>query len=389
MTIIISIHYTFIILLYMLLSGLGGRGGPYRLDKGHEVHQVPVHMKQMSEAARQQASLLAAEAHAKRLEEIAMGQGDYQRYQRVKQSVLLEIEQLQHLFNEITQRSKERIWLRRQSHGDLDDTRLIDGITGDRLIFKRRGYASEESSSMFHEKQILPHLTDHSDHEFTSMKMNLLFVVDVSASMYRFNGRDGRLERMLEAMLMVLEAMPNSGVGNGITESDSLSMSRNDNNSLVSNELIDYAVYGHSGDSDEIKFIEFEESKPTNEKERLVVLEQMASHTQYTMSGDNTLQAMTKAVNMMSEKPQNTLKYVFIITDANFEMYNISTEDLTYAMTRHPDVEVHLIMIASLGDEALAYTKKLPTGRTHVCFENTDLPQLFKSILSTTANLNV
>jgi len=31
-------------------------------------------------------------------------------------------------------------------------------------------------------------------------------VVDVSGSMYRFNGYDGRLERTLEATLMVMEA---------------------------------------------------------------------------------------------------------------------------------------------------------------------------------------
>lgn len=31
-------------------------------------------------------------------------------------------------------------------------------------------------------------------------------VVDVSGSMYRFNGHDGRLDRTLESMLMVMEA---------------------------------------------------------------------------------------------------------------------------------------------------------------------------------------
>ena len=35
----------------------------------------------------------------------------------------------------------------------------------------------------------------------------LRLVVDVSGSMYRFNGHDGRLEREMEAMLMVMEAL--------------------------------------------------------------------------------------------------------------------------------------------------------------------------------------
>lgn len=37
----------------------------------------------------------------------------------------------------------------------------------------------------------------------------LRLVVDVSGSMYRFNGYDGRLERSLEACLMVMEALEN------------------------------------------------------------------------------------------------------------------------------------------------------------------------------------
>lgn len=37
----------------------------------------------------------------------------------------------------------------------------------------------------------------------------LRLVVDVSGSMYRFNGVDGRLERSMEAMCMVMEAFEN------------------------------------------------------------------------------------------------------------------------------------------------------------------------------------
>ncbi len=36
-------------------------------------------------------------------------------------------------------------------------------------------------------------------------KKLLRFVVDVSGSMYRFNGQDGRLDRMLETCVMLME----------------------------------------------------------------------------------------------------------------------------------------------------------------------------------------
>ena len=39
----------------------------------------------------------------------------------------------------------------------------------------------------------------------------LRLVVDVSGSMYRFNGHDQRLERMLESTLMVMEALEGYG----------------------------------------------------------------------------------------------------------------------------------------------------------------------------------
>ena len=42
-----------------------------------------------------------------------------------------------------------------------------------------------------------------SDHVYSK---RIRLVVDVSGSMYRFNGHDGRLERSLEAVLMVMEA---------------------------------------------------------------------------------------------------------------------------------------------------------------------------------------
>ena len=38
------------------------------------------------------------------------------------------------------------------------------------------------------------------------IRKSIRLVVDVSGSMYRFNGYDGRLDRTLEAVLMVMEA---------------------------------------------------------------------------------------------------------------------------------------------------------------------------------------
>lgn len=62
---------------------------------------------------------------------------------------------------------------------------------GERHVFKRRG---DPSGSPF---------KDPSAPSDDAGKTRLYFAVDVSGSMYRFNGADGRLERLLECTMMV------------------------------------------------------------------------------------------------------------------------------------------------------------------------------------------
>lgn len=38
-------------------------------------------------------------------------------------------------------KASERVWLRNQASGELDDSRLLDGAAGERLVFRRRGDA--------------------------------------------------------------------------------------------------------------------------------------------------------------------------------------------------------------------------------------------------------
>ena len=64
--------------------------------------------------------------------------------------------------------------------------------------------------------------------------------------MYRFNGQDGRLERLLECTMMVMEAL--DGFSNKFT----------------------YSLVGHSGDGPDIMFVPFG-APPQNRKERLQV----------------------------------------------------------------------------------------------------------------------
>ena len=197
-------------------AGLGGRGGPYRLDKGHTVHQISDELKaEVSADAMAQARAMAQQALSARLAEIQMSQQQLDAYTSVLSRVQREVNQLRVVLQSVDSREKERQWLRNQSTGDLDDGKLVDGVAGEALVFRRRGHAP----------------TNPNAPVTTSKRQKLHFILDCSGSMYRFNGVDGRLNRVLEFATLVMEGLHSSS------------------------HKFDYAIVGHSGDSDCIPLV--------------------------------------------------------------------------------------------------------------------------------------
>ncbi|KAG0082211.1 von Willebrand factor A domain-containing protein 8, partial [Linnemannia elongata] len=96
--------------------------------------------------------------------------------------VTREIRELRVILEGIEAKNKERVWLKNQSSGDLDDTKLIEGLTGDHNIYKLRGDQDPEMG-------------------FQQKPKKMYFVFDLSASMFRFNNHDRRLERSMEVAL--------------------------------------------------------------------------------------------------------------------------------------------------------------------------------------------
>jgi hypothetical protein len=187
-------------------AGLGGRGGPYRLDRGHKVHQVSDEAKaQVSTEAAAAARSMAEKALAERLNEINMTTSEWGAYNRFMDPIRSDVSTLRSMLNSLELKRSERGWLKCQSHGELDDSKLVDGIAGDKFVYKRRG-TSQDGGPMQRPKR-------------------LRFVMDCSGSMYRFNGYDDRLFRCLEATLLIMKSF--DGMHN----------------------RFDYSIVAHSGDS--------------------------------------------------------------------------------------------------------------------------------------------
>ncbi|XP_074632889.1 von Willebrand factor A domain-containing protein 8-like isoform X1 [Acropora palmata] len=320
-------------------AGLGGKGGPYRLDAGHDVHQLSDAEKgAVPDDVKKAAREMGRRAFKQRLREIQMTEYDAEMYESFSSRVRRQVLSLRVILDSLQARGKERVWLRNQTSGELDDSKLIEGLTGERAIYKKRGEEDPELGT----PQRLP--------------KRLRFVVDVSGSMYRFNSLDGRLGRVMEAACLVMEAFH-----------------QYDNK-------IKFDIVGHSGDSPEIPFVSHD-APPKNNKERLDIMKQMHAHAQYCWSGDHTLDATDLAIKRITEQEADDY-FVVVLSDANLERYGIPAEAFGKVLTSDGRVNAFVIFIGSLGNQADRLVKKLPSGRAFVCMDTKYLPQVLQQIFT-------
>lgn len=290
-------------------AGLGGKGGPYRLDAGHKVHQlsdeekddIPIEVKR---AARE----MNRKAFEAKLKEIQMSKYDHNIYEQFSVPVRQQVQILRVILNSLQAKSKERQWLRHQTSGELDDIKLIEGLTGEKNIYKRRVEQEPEPG----QPQEKP--------------KRLKLVVDVSGSMYRFNGYDGRLDRELEAIVMVMEAFDGF------------------------EKKIKYDIVGHSGESHCVPFVDVKHP-PNNDKLRLETIRMMHAHSQFCWSGDNTIAATKFAISELAKEDCDEA-LVVVLSDANLERYGISAKRFGEALMTHNKVQAYVVFIGSLGEEA-------------------------------------
>jgi len=47
-------------------------------------------------------------------------------------------------FIDLAAKEEERVWVKRQTDGELDDSRLTEGITGEVTVYRRRGLEKPE-----------------------------------------------------------------------------------------------------------------------------------------------------------------------------------------------------------------------------------------------------
>ena len=278
-----------------------------------------------------------------------MSESEHENYSEFLTSIQNDIANLRAALRAVEYKAGERDWIKNQLDGDLDDSKLIEGIAGEKHVYKRRG------------------MNDHSSgHRLTTRPKRLRFVVDCSASMYRFNSYDERLNRCLQATALVMESFDEM------------------------KDKFDYSIVGHSGVSHCINFVPFGDP-PSNAKERMRIIQMMIAHSQFCESGDNTLAAVKHAMSDVvldgSNDDNSTENAIVIaISDANLERYGITPKDLGRVMQSRNDAssmsaKAYCIFIASFGNEAESIKRELPVGRGFVCMDSSELPYIVRNIL--------
>ncbi|XP_047456688.1 von Willebrand factor A domain-containing protein 8 [Mugil cephalus] len=322
-------------------AGLGGKGGPYRLDAGHKVYQVSQAEKDaVPEEVRRAAREMGEKAFKERLKEIDMSEYDASTYERFSKAVRRQVQSLRIILDSLQAKGKERQWLKNQALGELDDAKIIDGLTGEKAIYKRRGELDPELGSPQQKPK------------------RLRVLADVSGSMYRFNGVDGRLERSMEAVCMVMEALESY------------------------EHKFKYDIVGHSGDGYDIELVRADKV-PKNDKQRLKVLKTMHAHSQFCMSGDYTLEGTEASIKELAREEADE-HFVVVLSDANLERYGIRPERFAQVLTSDPQVNAFAIFIGSLGDQAERLQRTLPAGRSFVAMDTKQIPQILQQIFTST-----
>ncbi|GAA5944071.1 H(+)-transporting V1 sector ATPase subunit E [Sporobolomyces koalae] len=321
-------------------AGLGGRGGYKRLFKGHTVRQISDQLKaQVPDEISDRAREMARTELAQKLAEIDMSSAQASSYSRYHDAVSAHIQSLVSFLENLRAKEEERIWLKRQSDGDLDESRITEGLTGESTVYKRRG--SEKPD--FGQPQLKP--------------KRIRFVFDLSASMYR-NQIDGRLARSLEALVMILEAFSRL--------------------SPSGKQKYKIELYAHSGEEASIPLV-VDDPLPSDAGAIYKVLAKAALIPQYCWPGDHTLEAIDTAIDELAKLEADDY-FVIALSDANFDRYSITAEDLRRSLERNQNKVTAALVAIGDGGECEWLAKSLP-GKAYRVKETGDLARTLKSIL--------
>ena len=118
---------------------------------------------------------------------------------------------------------------------------------------------------------------------------------------------------------------------------------------------------------------------PRAKLDRLKLIRKMVHHSQTCKSGDNTLAATRRAITDVTAKAADEY-FVFVLSDADFQRYDVSSAELGNALLADERVSAYALFIASNFAAAEAIQDELPPGRGFSCYDTSKLISTLKDI---------
>lgn len=130
----------------------------------------------------EEAKQMARDAYTHRLKELDLAPHDANKWEWLLRQVAAPVGRMRVALASRGAKERERVWQRQQTSGELDDGRIVDGVAGERNVYKKR--AADEAAAAGSRAQL---------------PKRVKFVLDVSGSMYTFNRSEPRRPRLLAA----------------------------------------------------------------------------------------------------------------------------------------------------------------------------------------------
>lgn len=314
-----------------------------RIARGLPVTSEQAKEYQASKAAAERSDIVGKIAHKMHQRQawddlLAGVSHDAELFTKANTRVTRQIKELKLILESAEAKEKERVWLKNKAMGELDEDKLVSGLAGESLVYKRRG----EPDKMFGLFQKKP--------------KRMLFLLDTSASMARAN--DERLAHLVDAVVMLIESL------GPFQHKFSVSM------------------VCHSGSGPSIPLIPFGQW-PSSESDKKAICSRVTGLARGAVTGDSTMEAARQGIEAVyADGRENADDYFCIlISDCNLGRYNINPHDLGNILTGNAAVNAHCIFIAE--PQAAEWLKgQLPLGHSHTCMKPADLPKTIADILS-------
>jgi von Willebrand factor A domain-containing protein 8 len=105
----------------------------------------------------------------------------------------------------------------------------------------------------------------------------------------------------------------------------------------------------------------------------------MNAHAETCGSGDNTLEATKLAVRELTQEEGDEY-FCILLSDANLDQYGIAPSDLKALLDMDERVNVFIVFIGSMGNQAQRLRADLPNDRVFVTLNTSEIPAVLKRI---------